>query len=67
VCYCVWCAVLVLLDVVGSGCGALRCRVRAVLYKFYKFYPSLAKTCKHLGSHNAMKHKQLLDLSFWKA
>jgi len=25
-----WCAALVLLDVVGSGCGALRCGVRAV-------------------------------------
>jgi len=25
VCYCTWCAALVLLDVVGSGCGALRC------------------------------------------
>jgi len=22
VCYCMWCAALVLLDVVGSGCGA---------------------------------------------
>jgi len=31
VCYCMWCAALVLLDVVGSGCGALRCRVRALL------------------------------------
>jgi len=30
VCYCIWCAVLVLLDVVGSGCGALRCRMRAL-------------------------------------
>jgi len=30
VCYCLWCAALVLLDVVGSGCGALRCRVRAL-------------------------------------
>ena len=30
VCYCIWCAALVLLDVVGSGCGALRCRVRAL-------------------------------------
>ena len=29
VCYCMWCAALVLLDVVGSGCGALRCEVRA--------------------------------------
>jgi len=26
VCYCIWCTALVLLDVVGSGCGALRCR-----------------------------------------
>jgi len=30
VCYCTWCTALVLLDVVGSGCGALRCRVRAL-------------------------------------
>ena len=28
--YCMRCAALVLLDVVGSGCGALRCRVRAL-------------------------------------
>ena len=27
VCYCTWCATLVLLDVVGSGCGALLCRL----------------------------------------
>ena len=26
-CYWIWCVVLVLLDVVVSGCGALRCRV----------------------------------------
>jgi len=30
VCYCTWCAALVLLDVAGSGCGVLRCRVRAL-------------------------------------
>jgi len=30
VCYCIWCTVLVLLDVVGSGCGTLYFRVRAV-------------------------------------
>jgi len=29
-CYCMWCTALVLLDVVGSGCGALRCGVRAL-------------------------------------
>ena len=28
-CYCIRCSALVLLDVVGSGCGALRCRMRA--------------------------------------
>jgi len=28
-CYCMQCAALFLLDVVGSGCGALRCRVQA--------------------------------------
>ena len=28
-CYCIWCIVLVLLDVVVSGCGGLRCRMRA--------------------------------------
>ena len=27
VCYCVRCTALVLLDVVGSGCGALSCRM----------------------------------------
>ena len=30
VCYCIWCTAVVLLDVVGSGCGALRCRMRAL-------------------------------------
>jgi len=30
VCYCIWCIVLALLDVVGSGCGVLRCRMRAL-------------------------------------
>ena len=29
-CYCIWFVDLVLLDVVGSGCGALSCRMRAV-------------------------------------
>ena len=29
VCYCIWCTALVLLDVVGSGCGALRSWVLA--------------------------------------
>ena len=33
----------------------------------YVFYTSLTKRLKHLGSHNAMEHKQLLDLSSWRA
>jgi len=33
-CYCIRCTALVLLDVVCSGCGALRCRMRAVLNMF---------------------------------
>ena len=37
-CYCICCVVLVLLDVVGSGCGALSCRMRAVLTS-YKTVP----------------------------
>ena len=31
------------------------------------FYIPLTKTCKHLASHNAEKHKQLLDLFSWRA
>ena len=30
VCYCIRCTALVLLDVVGSGCGALLCRMRTL-------------------------------------
>ena len=30
----IWCTALVLLDVVGSGCGALRCRMRAMLASY---------------------------------
>ena len=32
-CYCIWCVFLVLLDVVGSGCGALSCRLWALYVK----------------------------------
>ena len=34
VCYCIRCTTLVLLDVVGSVCGALRCRMRALLASY---------------------------------
>ena len=38
VCYCTWCAALVLLDVVGSGCWALRCRVRTLTFTVLTSY-----------------------------
>ena len=44
VCYCIWCTALVLLDVVGSGCGVLRCRMRAltVAYCWFSLSPHFA-------------------------
>ena len=47
-CYCIWCTALVLLDVVGSGCGALRCRMWAVLAS-YSAAPHCH--CVQHGSH----------------
>jgi len=38
-----WCAALVLLDVVGSGCGALRCRMRA--------HPADQRSTPHAVTH----------------
>ena len=40
-CYCIRCTALVLLDVVGSGCGALSCRMRAVQFCLNMFRASL--------------------------
>ena len=61
VCYCMWCAALVLLDVVGSGCGALRCRVcsntRLVLLKMGIMMP---ETCWEI-----VKNKPLTVASCW--
>jgi len=45
------CAALVLLDVVGSGCGALRCGVRAVL-------DVVGSGCGALRPTTATKHIQ---------
>ena len=52
VCYCMWCTALVLLDVVGSGCGALRCRMRAVwMFLFNSLLLTSVSTC--FGHHYA--------------
>jgi hypothetical protein len=48
-CYCIRCTALILLDVVGSGCGALRCRMRAVLASYLAF-------CSHI-LHEICKRK----------
>ena len=52
-CYFVCCTVLVLLDVVGSGCGALRCRMRALPQRHRKemvmFVYSYCYVCSVLG------------------
>ena len=46
--YCIWCIVLVLLDVVGSGCGALRCRMRALQIEVYAFFYLIEQHSKFL-------------------
>jgi len=43
---------------VGAVHGTIR-TVRTTYAAAYVIYASLTKTCKHLGSHNAMKRKQL--------
>ena len=42
-------------------------KIYKLVYVAYVLYISLTKTRKPLGPHNAMKHKQLLDLSSWRA
>jgi len=56
VCYCMWCAALVLLDVVGSGCGALCCRLRALwrlLFDFTVLAPYNTAPHNHYQPHPA--------------
>ena len=50
-CYCIWCVVLVLLDVVGSGCGALRCRMRELLAS-YNAAPTSSRTVSTCFGHH---------------
>ena len=46
VCYCIWYTALVLLDAVGSACGALSCRMRALLAS-YKPEPEQHTKCSN--------------------
>ena len=47
--YCIWCVVLVLLDVVGNGCGALRCRMWSLFCSTETF--TVITSCK-TAPHN---------------
>ena len=48
VCYCMWCAALVLLDVVGSGCGALSCGCEHNRYQPHPAEPAQHTTCSNI-------------------
>ena len=54
VCYCTWCAALVLLDVVGSGCGALSCGVLAIYNAapHNRYQPHPAEPAQHTTCSN---------------
>jgi hypothetical protein len=61
--YCIWCVVVVLLDVVGSGCGALRCmRIACLIPR------AIDKSSDHvifiafLGEHKLRERSSLLRL-----
>jgi len=54
-CYGTWCAALVLLDVVGSGCMALCCKVRAL---WRLLFDLLTKHC-----HRNIKHEYIVQQS----
>jgi len=61
VCYCTWCAVLFLLDVVGSSCGALRCNfhsARTLQRNAPQPLPSGTVTFTVLAPYNAMPHNR---------
>jgi len=47
-CYCIWCVVLVLLDVVGSGFGALSCRMWALSKFLFNFSTCFGHHYAHL-------------------
>ena len=58
VCYCMCCAALLLLDVVGSGCGALPCGVRALWRLLFDIM--MPETCWEI-----VKNKHLTVASCW--
>jgi len=64
VCYCIWCPALVLLDVVGSGCGALRCRMRAARSTPYAVTHGLCSPEDgHNDARNMLRQKLIINIS----
>ena len=59
-CYCIWWVVLVLLDVVGSGCGALLCRMWALWRFLFNQKPSQLRDISQRQIRCDTKQKQLL-------
>ena len=58
VCNCTWCAALVLLDVVGSSCGAQYCRVRALWRLLFEFAFCRTITFTVLTPYNTAPHNR---------
>ena len=67
VCYCMRCTALVLLDVVGSGFGALRCRMRAQWRLQIMPYAVTHGLCSPEDGHNDARNmlRQKLITNIW--
>ena len=59
--YCIWCIVLALLDVVGSSCGALSCRMWALWRFLFNYWTEWCP--KHVETE--VKNKHLNVASCW--
>jgi len=68
-CFCIWCTALVLLDVVGSGCGALRCRMWALWrFLFWVEHGLCSPEDRHNDARNILRkvnNKHLIVASCW--
>jgi len=66
VCYCIWCTALVLLDVVGSGCGALRCRMRVHSANIILILVAVTSVrCVREAKENLFHDTSILDALEW--
>ena len=55
--YCIWCIVLVLLDVVGSACGALSCR----MWSLWSEFPCISSRTSVTGTEGK-EHVAVFDV-----